>query len=59
MVVSDEMRVSEGGGAEEETENIEVMEMPFDTALDLMHEGKIRDAKTIMLLQWAKLNGLF
>ena len=56
---SDEMRVSEGGGAEEETENIEVMEMPFDTALDLMHEGKIRDAKTIMLLQWAKLNGLF
>ena len=53
------MRVSEGGGSEEETENIEVLEMLFSKALDMMKSGEIKDAKTIMLLQWAQLNQLF
>lgn len=54
----DKMKVSEGGGLEEEQENIEVLEMPFDEAWALMEQGKICDAKTIMLLQHAKINEL-
>jgi hypothetical protein len=53
------MKVSEGGGAEHETENIEVLEMPFSKALEKMKSGKINDAKTIMLLQYAQNTGLF
>lgn len=55
----DQMKVSAGGGATDETENIEVLEMTFDHALKLLENGKIRDAKTIMLLQWAQINTLF
>jgi nudix-type nucleoside diphosphatase (YffH/AdpP family) len=53
------MKVSEGGGAEDETENIEVLEMTFQKALQMMSRGEIKDAKTIMLLQYAQINGLF
>ncbi len=52
------MKISAGGGAEDETENIEVIELPFKEALEWMAAGKIRDGKTIMLLQWAQLNQL-
>lgn len=52
------MRVGEGGGAESETENIEVLEMPFNTAMELVSTGEIKDAKTILLLQYAQLNAL-
>ena len=55
----DKMKVSEGGGATDETENIEVLEMSFTEALDKFQNGAIKDAKTIMLLQWAKINALF
>lgn len=55
----DQMKIGAGGGAEDETENIEVLEMPFDTALKMFENGEIRDAKTIMLLQWAQINQLF
>lgn len=50
-------KVNEGGGVEEE-ENIEVLELPFAKAWEMMEKGEIRDAKTIMLLQYAKLNNL-
>lgn len=53
------MKVSEGGGAEDETENIEVLEMDFTTALQMIGSGEIKDAKTIMLLQYAQLQNLF
>jgi nudix-type nucleoside diphosphatase (YffH/AdpP family) len=53
-----DMKVSEGGGLQEESENIEVLELPFQKALAMMHSGEIRDAKTIMLLQYAQLNNL-
>lgn len=53
------MKVGEGGGAEDETENIEVLEMPFDEAVEMVASGEIQDAKTIMLIQWAQLNQLF
>ncbi|MEO2052665.1 MAG: GDP-mannose pyrophosphatase NudK [Allomuricauda sp.] len=56
---TDAMKVSEGGGAEDETENIEVLEYPFKKALQMMETGEIRDAKTIMLLQYAQLHNLF
>ena len=53
-----EMKVTEGGGLEEESENIEVLELPFTRALDMIKTGEIMDAKTIMLLQYAALNSL-
>ncbi|MCW5516976.1 GDP-mannose pyrophosphatase NudK [Muriicola sp. Z0-33] len=53
----EKMKISEGGGAEDETENIEVLELSFQKALDMMNSGEIRDAKTIMLLQYAALHG--
>lgn len=56
---TDAMKVGEGGGAEDETENIEVLELPFKKALQMMETGKIRDAKTIMLLQYAQVQNLF
>lgn len=54
----DSMKVSEGGGAADETENIEVLELDFDKAITMVSKGEIKDAKTIMLLQYAKLNRL-
>jgi len=53
-----EMKVNDGGGLEEESEHIEVMELPFAEALVMIKTGEIKDAKTIMLLQYAALNGL-
>lgn len=52
------MKVNEGGGAEHEQENIEVLELPFEQALAMIKTGEIKDGKTIMLLQYAKLEGL-
>lgn len=54
----DQMKVGEGGGAEHETENIEVMEISFQEALEKVKTGEICDAKTIILLQYAQINGL-
>ncbi|MFO1012651.1 MAG: NUDIX domain-containing protein [Caulobacteraceae bacterium] len=51
-------QISEGGGAEDEGEDIEVLEMPLDEALAMTRDGRIVDAKTIMLLQHVKLYGL-
>lgn len=50
------MKVNEGGGLEHEQENIEVIEMPFDQAYNMIETGELKDAKTIMLLQYAKIN---
>jgi GDP-mannose pyrophosphatase NudK len=54
----DAIKLSDGGGAEDETENIEVLEYPFDKALAMITSGEIKDAKTIMLLQYVKINKL-
>lgn len=54
----DYMKISEGGGADDETENIEVLEYTLDNALAMIKSGEINDAKTIMLLQYAQINGL-
>jgi GDP-mannose pyrophosphatase NudK len=50
------MKVHEGGGIEHEQEDIEVVEMDFDNACSMMETGGIRDAKTIMLLQYLKIH---
>lgn len=55
---SDSMKVNEGGGVDHEEENIEVMELPIDHALEMVSTGAIKDAKTIMLLQYLRLNGI-
>ncbi|MEV0230800.1 NUDIX domain-containing protein [Nonomuraea sp. NPDC050786] len=52
-------RQGAGGGVAAEDEDIEVVELPFNDALDLVRTGGIADAKTIMLLQWAALDGPF
>ena len=56
---SKEMKVHEGGGVAEEHENIEVLELPFTEAYGMIQSGEIKDAKTIMLLQYLKLQGIF
>jgi len=50
-------QVNEGGGADEE-EEIEVLELDFKNALEMVKTGEIKDAKTIMLLQYAQINQL-
>lgn len=55
---SKDMKVNEGGGLDEEHENIDVLEIPFDKAMQMIETGEIKDAKTIMLLQYAKINNL-
>jgi len=55
----DALKVNEGGGAKDETENIEVLEYAFEDAIKMITSGEIKDAKTIMLLQHAKISQLF
>ncbi|WP_033220359.1 NUDIX domain-containing protein [Kitasatospora phosalacinea] len=48
-----------GGGLEEDGEDIEVLELPFAEALAMTRDGRIADGKTVLLLQWAVLDGPF
>ncbi|PCH54353.1 MAG: GDP-mannose pyrophosphatase [Flavobacteriaceae bacterium] len=57
--VSDEMKISDGGGLADETEEIEVLELNFNEAYTMISTGEIQDAKTVILLQYAKINKLF
>ncbi|MGB3607348.1 MAG: NUDIX domain-containing protein [Psychroserpens sp.] len=50
------MKVNAGGGVATEDEDIEVMEMSFDDAITMIKNKQIVDAKTIMLIQYARLN---
>lgn len=52
------MKVSEGGGAQHEEENIDVLEMSYNEAYAMIESGEIKDAKTILLLQHAKIKNL-
>jgi nudix-type nucleoside diphosphatase (YffH/AdpP family) len=54
-----EHKISSGGGDEKEGEDIEVLELSLQEALDMIGRGEIIDGKTIMLLQYAKLQDLF
>ncbi|MFD4029548.1 NUDIX domain-containing protein [Streptomyces sp. NPDC058637] len=50
---------ADGYGIAAEGEDITTLELPFDEALAMVRGGEIADAKTIMLLQWAALDGPF
>jgi hypothetical protein len=52
------MRIKVVGGAEEEQENINVLEIDFQKAMEVINTGKTKDGKTIILLQYAKIYDL-
>jgi len=54
---SKDHKKNEGGGVEDE-EDIEVLELDFDKAMNMITTGEIKDGKTIMLLQYAKINNI-
>lgn len=53
-----DMKVGNGGGLASEHEDIEVLEISFDEALLMIADGRIKDAKTIMLLLYAQTQDL-
>ncbi len=55
---TDDMKINDGGGLVEEAEEIEVLELDFTKALTMISTGEIQDAKTIILLQYAKIHNL-
>jgi len=56
---SAETKTGDGGGLADEGEHITVVELDIDEALAMIDDGRIADAKTIMLLQWSMLRGPF
>jgi GDP-mannose pyrophosphatase NudK len=50
---SKDEKVNDGGGLEDE--DIEVLELPFEKAMDMIRTGEIKDGKTIMLLYHANI----
>jgi nudix-type nucleoside diphosphatase (YffH/AdpP family) len=55
---STEMKITDGGGLDEEGENIEVLELSFEETLKMIDSGEIKDAKTIMLLQYIRIKNI-
>ena len=53
-----EMKLTAGGGIAHEQENIEVLELSIADAMKMIETGKIKDGKTIMLLQYARLHNI-
>ncbi len=47
---------SKGGGHIHEGEEIEILELDFDKAYEMVNKFEIKDAKAIMLILWAKIN---
>jgi len=52
-------RHGELAGLASEGEEIEILELDIDEALGMIRDGRVQDAKAIMLLQWAVLDGPF
>ena len=55
---SEDMKANEGGGLDSEHEDIEVLELPFEMAIEMLNTGKIEDTRTIVLLQYAQIHKL-
>ena len=55
---TNEDKTENGGGLEEENEEIEVLEIQFSEALKMIETEEIMDARTIMLLQYLQINKL-
>jgi|SRR5690606_35031852 len=54
---NEKMKVSDGGGLDEEQEDIQVLKVDFSKAWEMVQNGEIKDAKTIILMQHLKLQG--
>ena len=52
----DTQRANDGGGVDDE--DIEVLELPYHRALEMMANGEIRDGKAVILLQYLQTSGL-
>lgn len=52
-----DQKVTDNVGVEDEV--IDVVELPFSEALAMIADGRIKDGKTIMLLQYAQIQGFF
>ena len=52
------MKIHDGGGVEHEEENIEVLELDIQKAMEMIDKGEIKDGKTIMLLQYIRLHNI-
>ena len=50
------LRTGEGGGLEEENEEIEILELTYEEAFKMVDRGEIKDGKTVILLQYLKNN---
>jgi len=48
-------RIEAGGGHPVEHEDIRVVELPFEEAWSKVEQGHIQDAKTLIALQWLRL----
>ncbi|WP_298542879.1 NUDIX domain-containing protein [uncultured Aquimarina sp.] len=55
---TDEMKVQKGGGLDHEEEYIDVLEIDFERAYDMIQTAEIRDARTVMLLQFLKIKDI-
>jgi ADP-ribose pyrophosphatase len=55
--VEDGERPGQGGGVEEEHEDVETVELPVPVVREMLAHGEFRDGKTIILLQWFFLAG--
>jgi len=55
---AENMKIHDGGGVEHEEENIEVLELDIQKAMEMIDNGGIKDGKTIMLLQYIKLKNI-
>lgn len=55
---SDNMKVHSGGGKADEGEDIEVLELSFNQVRNMLEKQQFTDAKTIILIQHAIINGL-
>ncbi|GAA4281858.1 NUDIX domain-containing protein [Gaetbulibacter aestuarii] len=55
---TDAMKVNSGGGLDSEAEDIEVLEMPFKQAINMLNSGEIQDTRTIVLLQYLQIHKL-
>jgi hypothetical protein len=52
------MKIKVVGGAADEQENINVLEIDFRNAIEMIRSGEKKDGNTIMLLQYAQINNL-
>ncbi|UAM99664.1 NUDIX domain-containing protein [Polaribacter litorisediminis] len=56
---NEDSKIDNGGGLASENEEIEVLEIRFEDALKMIETAHIIDVRTIMLLQYLQIHGVF